>query len=142
MPTPSVEATSTGSASSAEPALYEAYYRPTGYGFADVRESIRRAKAAGLFVSLNFLFFPGVSDTEAELEALGGLIEEHRVDFVQLRNLNLDPELYLRVAESSGALANPARHASVGLKNFRKRLRKACPWLRFGYFNPYLEAEE
>jgi hypothetical protein len=27
---------------------------------------------------------------------------------------------------------------SVGFGNFRKRLRKACPWLGFGYFNPYL----
>ncbi len=127
------------SLSSAEPALYEAYYRPKGYGFGDVRESIVRAKAAGLFVSLNFLFFPGVSDTEAELAALSELIEATRLDFVQLRNLNLDPELYLNVARASGAMANPARLASMGFKNFRKRLRKACPWLRFGYFNPYLE---
>ncbi len=129
------------SLSSADPTLYEAYYRPKGYGFADVRESIGRAKAAGLFVSLNFLFFPGVSDTEAELALLSDLIVEHKVDFVQLRNLNLDPELYLDVARTSGVLADPARHASMGLRNFRKRLKKACPWLRFGYFNPYLDVD-
>jgi len=128
------------SLSSADPALYEAYYRPKGYGFSDVRESIRRAKAAGLFVSLNFLFFPGVSDTEAELAALAALVEEYRVDFIQLRNLNLDPELYLSVAAQSGVMTDPARLASMGLRNFRKRLKKACPWLRFGYFNPYLDA--
>ena len=29
---------------------------------------------------------------------------------------------------------------NMGLRNFRKRLKKACPWLRFGYFNPYLDA--
>ncbi len=127
------------SLSSADPDLYAAYYRPQGYAFADVRESLARARAAGLFISLNFLFFPGVSDTEAELAALGELITAHRVDFVQLRNLNLDPELYLSVARASGALADPARHASMGFKNFRKRLRKACPWLRFGYFNPVVE---
>lgn len=130
------------SLSSAEPALYEAYYRPKSYGFDAVRESIARAKAGGLFVSLNFLFFPGISDTEAELAALTALIDEHKVDFVQLRNLNLDPELYLSVAKGSGAMADPARSASMGLKNFRKRLRKACPWLRFGYFNPYLGGSE
>jgi len=127
------------SLSSAEADLYEAYYRPKGYSFADVRQSIGRAKEAGLFVSLNFLFFPGVSDTEAELAALTDLIVEHRVDFVQLRNLNLDPELYLSLAQKSGALTDPARLASMGFRNFRKRLKKACPWLRFGYFNPYLE---
>jgi len=58
---------------------------------------------------------------------------------VQLRNLNLDPELYMSLVRASGALDNPARSASMGLRNFRKRLRKACPWLKFGYFNPYLE---
>jgi len=127
------------SLSSADPVLYEAYYRPKNYGFNDVRQSILRAKAGGLFVSLNFLFFPGVSDTEAELAALSALIRETKVDFVQLRNLNLDPERYLALVKASGALADPARQASMGLRNFRKRLRKDCPWLRFGYFNPYLE---
>ncbi|MGE4554442.1 MAG: radical SAM protein, partial [Desulfovibrionaceae bacterium] len=46
------------SCNSARPGPYEAYYRPAGYGHADVVESIRAAKAAGLFVSLNYLFFP------------------------------------------------------------------------------------
>lgn len=123
---------------SADAALYEAYHRPQGYGFAQVRESLFRAKAAGLFVSLNFLYFPGVSDTEAELTALTALISDTKVDFVQLRNLNIDPERYLSLAWGSGVMADPARLASMGLRNFRKRLRKACPWLRFGYFNPYL----
>ena len=127
------------SLSSADAALYTAYYRPKSYAFAQVRESIARAKAAGLFVSLNFLFFPGVSDTEAELAELTDLIDAYKVDFVQLRNLNLDPELYMSLVRASGALDNPARSASMGLRNFRKRLRKACPWLKFGYFNPYLE---
>lgn len=126
------------SLSSATPALYEAYYRPHGYSFANVRESLAQARASGLFISLNFLFFPGISDTEAELAAVTELVTAHRVDFIQLRNLNLDPELYLSVVRQSGVLADPARQASMGLRNFRKRLRKACPWLRFGYFNPVL----
>jgi pyruvate-formate lyase-activating enzyme len=124
---------------SADPVLYEAYHRPQGYGFEQIRESLFRAKAGGLFVSLNFLYFPGVADTEAELTALTALISETRADFVQLRNLNLDPERYLSLAWTSGVMADPARSASMGLRNFRKRLRKACPWLRFGYFNPYVE---
>lgn len=126
---------------SADPGLYAAYHRPKGYDFSSVRESIARAKAAGLFVSLNLLFFPGITDTEAELAALTDLLTTTKADFIQLRNLNLDPELYLSLVRESGVLADPARQASVGLRNFRKRLRKACPWLRFGYFNPYLEAE-
>ena len=27
---------------------------------------------------------------------------------------------------------------SMGLGVFMKRLKKLCPWLRYGYFNPYL----
>ncbi len=119
---------------SARKPLYEAYTRPVGYVFEDVAESVKQAKAAGLFVSLNFLFHPGVSDTEEELEALGQLVEDNRVDFIQLRNLNLDPDLYAQVVGQSGV----GFGASMGLGNFMKRLRKRCPWLQYGYFNPYL----
>jgi pyruvate-formate lyase-activating enzyme len=117
---------------SARPGLYADYYRPRGYGFSDVVESIRTAKADGLWVSLNLIFFPGVTDTEEELAALSDLVGSHKVDFIQLRNLNLDPDLYLALA------ANHPGGPAMGLQHFRKRLRKACPWLEYGYFNPYL----
>lgn len=112
--------------------LYEAYYRPRSFGFEDVVESMRRAKAGGMFVSLNYLFFPGVSDTEDEVQALCDLVADVGVDFIQLRNMNLDPAIYLE-------LAGPfAKGPSMGLSNFRKRVKKAKPDLGFGYFNPYL----
>lgn len=120
------------SLNSARPEVYESYYRPRGYGFADVVQTIAQAKASGLFVSLNLLYFPGVTDTEEELAALVDLISAHKVDLVQLRNLNLDPELYMRL------LSGHTISASMGLGNFRKRLKLECPWLQFGYFNPYL----
>lgn len=121
------------SMNSADPGLYAAYYRPRGYdGLGAVRETIAAAKAEGLFVSLNYLFFPGVSDTEGEWEKLAAFVSELRVDFIQLRNLNLDPEIYLDLA--APFVSGP----SMGLANFRKRLKKACPGLEFGYFNPYL----
>ena len=98
-------------------------------------ESIARARRHGLFISLNFLYFPGVSDTEEEFDALGDLVDLHRVDFIQMRNLNLDPELYVDVAHQ--ALADTGGLGpSMGFVNFRKRLKKRCPWLQFGYFNP------
>lgn len=121
------------SLNSARPGPYQAYYRPNGYAFGDVVQSIRVAKAGGMFVSLNYLYFPGVSDTEAELEALIALVEETRLDFIQLRNLNLDPELYLELMQPFEC------GPSMGFTNFRKRLRKSCPWLELGYFNPYLD---
>jgi hypothetical protein len=26
----------------------------------------------------------------------------------------------------------------MGFNNFKKRLKKALPWINYGYFNPYL----
>ncbi len=112
---------------------YEAYYRPNGYQFEDVLQSIRTAKDAGMFVSLNLLYFPGVTDCENEWDALNTLVRETRLDFIQLRNLNLDPELAMKLM--AGFDFGPC----MGLANFMKRLKKANPHLGFGYFNPYLE---
>jgi pyruvate-formate lyase-activating enzyme len=124
------------SMNSAREECYAAYYRPQGYTPAQVRESMTRARAAGVFVSVNLLYFPGVSDTEDEIAALVELVQACGVNFLQLRNLNIDPELYMAL------LAPAVRDPSVGFGNFRKRLRKACPGLGFGYFNPYLGAAD
>jgi wyosine [tRNA(Phe)-imidazoG37] synthetase (radical SAM superfamily) len=120
------------SLNSAQEAWYAAYHRPKSYAFADILETMRLAGQAGLFISLNYLFVPGVNDTELEFQALSTLIEDCRPDFIQLRNLNIDPELYLELLP---AWDSP----SMGLKNFLRRLQKSFPWLKFGYFNPYLE---
>jgi len=124
------------SMNSAREEWYTAYYRPQGYQFAQVRESIACARAAGVFVSINLLYFPGLSDTEEEIAALVELIQAYRINFLQLRSLNIDPELYMEL------LAPVAPGPSVGFGNFRKRLRKACPWLGFGYFNPFIVRSE
>jgi len=119
------------SLNSARKEPYEAYYRPRGYAFEDVKATIAKAHEVGLFVSLNLLYFPGITDTEEEFDALVELGECGKYDFIQLRNLNLDPELYLK-------LMAPFGHSpSMGFVNFRKRLKKALPWIKYGYFNPY-----
>lgn len=120
------------SMNSAREDVYTRYYRPQGYTWAEVRCSMIEARKRGVFVSVNLLYFPGVSDTEEEIAALTELVGMTGVSCIQLRNLNIDPEMYLEVLE--GVPMGP----SVGLTNFKKRLRKACPWLRFGYFNPYV----
>jgi MoaA/NifB/PqqE/SkfB family radical SAM enzyme len=121
------------SLNSAREVVYNAYHRPEGYDFDDVRRSILEAKTRGVFVSLNLLFFPGFTDTEMEIEALEELIDETGLDFIQLRNLNIDPEYYLELMD--GYETGPV----IGLDNFQKRLRRNFPWLKFGYFNPYIE---
>ncbi len=123
------------SLNSAREEVYTRYYRPTGYSFADVRRSIAQAHAHGVFVSLNLLYFPGISDTEREIDALSELVITEKVDFIQLRNLNIDPEIYLELLQ--GLEFGPG----AGFQNLRKRLRKSAPWLQFGYFNPFLPSK-
>ena len=125
---------------SAREDFYNAYHRPANYSLADVRESIMTAKAHGMFVSMNLLYFPGITDSEEEYAALEELIAATRLDFIQWRNLNLDPAMVLDVARQGrdGRPASPA----MGFNTMRKRLKKACPWLGYGYFNPYLPGLE
>ena len=120
------------SLNSARPEVYERYYRPHGYSFGDVRTSIAVARRHGIFVSLNLLFFPGITDTEAELEALARLVGENGVSMIQWRNLNIDPDWYWNLMEDI------PHGPSMSLAVFMKRLRRLCPWLRYGYFNPYV----
>ncbi|MFP4237133.1 MAG: radical SAM protein [Desulfonatronovibrio sp.] len=124
------------SLNSADPDLYHSYYRPVNYTFDNVREFIREAKACNLFVSLNLLYFPGVTDTEFQIDCLTRLISDTRVDFIQMRNLNLDPDIYL------GLIRDMELGPQTGLDNFMKRIKKQCPWTGFGYFNPYLGGQK
>jgi pyruvate-formate lyase-activating enzyme len=120
------------SLNSPRPALYAAYYQPRGYAFAEVEESLRRVVRAGGHASINLLCFPGVTDTEAELRALVGLIERTGLHLVQLRNLNIDPDLYRRT------LPRGSVRRGRGMRWLRDALATRFPQLRFGYFNPSL----
>lgn len=118
------------SLNSARPDLYRAYYKPRGYDFGDILQSAKEMSSRGKYVSLNYFIFPGVTDSPAEIEAVSHFIEQGAVDLVQLRNLNIDPELYLRV------LPDRAVDGPVGVLTVIAELRKRFPKLRFGYFNP------
>ncbi len=93
------------SLNSFRPQVYAAYYRPAGYSLDDVFESIRTASQAGLRVSLNLLTHPGVTDDESELAAMHDLLQGVRVDMIQTRTLNIDPEWYF---ETVGRPIRPA----------------------------------
>jgi len=120
------------SINSSDPDLYRSYYRPGNYLFDQVKDFILEAKQNHLFVSLNLLYFPGVTDTESQLGSLAGFIAETKIDFIQMRNLNLDPEIYLALVRDKDL------GPQTGLANFMKRIKRQCPWIGFGYFNPYL----
>jgi pyruvate-formate lyase-activating enzyme len=107
------------SLNSFRPAVYSAYYRPTGYGLDDVLESVALAVAAGLRVSLNLLTHPGVTDDRAEVEAMERFLSRHPVALVQTRTLNIDPELYFasvgRPVAPLGMAAALARIRALGI---------------------------
>ena len=110
--------------------IYAAYYQPRGYRFGDVVESIRRARRNGLWTSINYLSFPGVTDHAEEFAALANLIETSDLNMIQWRNLNIDPDWYV---ESIG-LREPS--AFWGMPVLLQKIREQFPQIRFGYFNP------
>lgn len=110
---------------------YDAYYRPVRYSYANVLESIRTAKAEGLFVSINLLVFPGYTDREREAEGLLKLFMKYKVGMVQMRNLSIDPWWYIRT------IPRPQGRA-VGIAELIKLFKKELPKTKIDYFNPFL----
>ena len=110
--------------------LYTPYYNPRGYSLSDAIESLRAVNRAGGFTSINLFVFPGVTDTEAELDALSGLIEDVGLEMIQMRNLNVDPEVYART------LPEGSFQEGMGTPRLMRRLTERFPRLRFGYYNP------
>ena len=120
------------SMNSARPSYHSRYYRPVDFSFSDVLAAIDAMKKAGKFVSLNYFILPGFTDDPDEFAAFCSLIEDHRPDLIQLRNLNMDPDWYLSTVEYKPS-APP-----MGMRNWLKTLQQLFPLLRFGYFNPPL----
>jgi pyruvate-formate lyase-activating enzyme len=116
------------SLNSARPDLYRAYYRPKNYDFEDVVASIRLSRELGLYTMVNDLVFPGVTDQEEEIGALIELVQKTEVNFLHLKNLNIDPQLYLEKMPLGGSPA-------VGMKPMVAILKREVPSLEMGYFN-------
>jgi len=115
---------------SGHPDTYNAYYRPLGYTFEDVKESLRRARDAGVYSSINLLCFPGMIDREREVEALLSLIHETGLRLIQLRNLNIDPEVLLpRIPELDSF------GKALGMRTMIDILRRETPDVEIGNFS-------
>ena len=121
------------SMNSAQLKYHSRYYKPKGFDFSDVRRSIQIMKAHGRHVSLNYFILPGFTDDPEEFSALCELISTERPDLIQLRNLNIDPEYYLRSIDFTPA--GPA----MGMMHWHRELNQRFPELHFGYFNPALQ---
>jgi pyruvate-formate lyase-activating enzyme len=109
--------------------LYQAYYRPSGYAFGDVVRSMRLAKEKGLYLAVNLLTFPGVTDREEEVERLCRLIADVGADQVQTRPLAMDPDVYWAIARDRGG-----RGPALGVRALVAALRRARPGLVVGNF--------
>jgi pyruvate-formate lyase-activating enzyme len=106
--------------------FYKRYHRPRGYFFGEVVDSLVQAKEKGIYASMNLLVFPGFTDREEEVEGLIELIRKTNLDLIQMRNLNIDPDLYLQTM---------GRGEGIGIAKMIEVLRKEFPSLQFGYFN-------
>jgi molybdenum cofactor biosynthesis enzyme MoaA len=119
------------SMNSVRKACYDAYFRPRGYGFADVLASIETALARKKFVAVNYLNCPGFSDTPAEAAALEQFLDQYPIHMIQWRNLNFDPVRYWRQMDAAASSGEP-----IGMEVLLKQIRERFPNLKFGYFNP------
>ena len=105
---------------------YNRYHRPKGYTFRKVADSLIKAKGKGIYTSINLLVFPGFTDRDEEVKGLIELIRKTNLDLIQMRNLNIDPDLYLKAM---------GRGEGMGISQMIEVLKKEFPSLRFGYFN-------
>jgi pyruvate-formate lyase-activating enzyme len=121
------------SLNSARKELYSAYHRCRGYSFDDVVETLRIARAQGLWVSINYLTFPGVTDAKGEFKALSELLRKTKPDMIQWRNLNVDPDWYMDTVDE---VLPPAGPTLMGIPGLMEALHRKFPKIRFGYFNP------
>ena len=114
---------------SGHPETYTAYYRPLGYSFEDVKESLKRARDAGVYSSINLLCFPGMIDREREVEALLAFIQETGLRLIHLRNLNIDPEVLLPRMPALDSMGK-----ALGVRTLIEMLRREVPDVIIGNF--------
>lgn len=126
------------SINSAQGEFYTAYYNPQGYTFTQVLESMKIAREHGLWISLNYFMVPGFTDWEEEYAALSSLITRYKVDMIQTRNFNYDPEIYPRQI----GLPDRGSSKTLGLYQWVRRIREEHPGILLGYFNPSRERME
>lgn len=106
---------------------YNAYYKPRAYSLKNVEKSLRYAADKGVFTSINYLIFPGVTDREEEIEAMIDFVRRTGLKLIQLRNLNIDPESYLK-------LIPKAQGEVYGMKQMLEIYRSELPDVVLGSY--------
>ncbi|AJY75003.1 radical SAM protein [Paenibacillus beijingensis] len=106
---------------------YDAYYKPRAYTLANVEKSLKYATDKGVYTSINYLIFPGVTDREEEIEAMIGFAKRTGLKLIQMRNLNIDPESYLQ-------LIPKARGEIYGMKQMIEIFQQELPDVVIGSY--------
>ena len=119
------------SLNSAQPTYYNRYFRPRTYAFEEVVETLKVMRTYNRWASINYFIFPGFTDHPQEIAALLDLIEQTQLNFIQMRNLNMDPEWYIRSLKIEGLSRD-----YIGILRWMETVQSHFPTIRFGYFNP------
>lgn len=106
---------------------YNAYYKPRGYTLKNVEKSLKYATDKGVYTSINYLVFPGVTDREEEIEAMIGFARRTGLRLIQMRNLNIDPDAYL-------SLIPKAQGEIYGMKTLLDIFRQELPGVAIGSY--------
>lgn len=111
--------------------LYRKYIRTSKYPLALAVDSMRRFHKKGGFVSVNYLSFPGLTDSRHETDKFFDVLNEGIVDMIQWRNMNIDPKFYrhklgLKVPETE----------MIGIRQLFNKVKATYPQVMNGYFNP------
>ena len=118
------------SLNSARKEIYTQYYLPNNYQFEDIVESLKVVTDQGGWASINYFVFPGMTDCEAEYQALRKLIQYTNLSMIQWRNFNIDPDWYL------GKIGVYETGEPIGVKQMMALIKEEFPNVKFGYFNP------
>lgn len=105
---------------------YNRYHCPRGYTLKDVEKSIDYACENGVRVSLNLLFFPGITDRIDEIDALLDFVLKHNIYMIQLRNLNIDPDFIMQYF--------PGESPAIGVPAFIDLIKKEAHEVKIGSY--------
>lgn len=115
------------SLNSATKTIYNRYYRPRNYTLANVRQSLKIAAEHGVYTYLNLLTYPGINDCEGEVENLLQLVEDCQVKAIQIRNLNIDPQMMQPILQR-------VEGEALGIPAFVQVLREELPHVAIGNY--------
>jgi len=105
---------------------YNLYHRPHNYNLSQVFNSIKAALDQNIQVSLNLLVLPGFTDQPEEVKALLDFLRDHPIDMIQMRNLNIDPEVINRDVGF--------KNQGLGITCLIETLQREAPGVKLGSY--------